>query len=179
MSAFGGQSGHDSSGPLCRLMTYFGHCRTRRSGLQYAGAKRRVVIGADHQGVDPGFSRTEVAVPFPDGKKLVSKSVPSASGRPLSGNPATTQRPIVGFSHKTEIRSLDLIRPLSGTKRTSGKVGALSAFDLFANHVNLMHRQDRKSPNMGSAGALQGAAAPTSSPDALGVAVARMRLDPA
>ncbi len=41
-------------------MTHFGHCRTRRSGLQYAGAKRRVVIGADHRGVDPGFSRTEV-----------------------------------------------------------------------------------------------------------------------
>jgi NIPSNAP len=41
-------------------MTHFGHCRTRCSGLQYAGAKRRVVIGADHRGVDPGFSRTEV-----------------------------------------------------------------------------------------------------------------------
>ncbi len=42
------------------LLTNFGHHHTRRSGLQYAGAKRRVIIGADHRGVDPGFSRAEV-----------------------------------------------------------------------------------------------------------------------
>jgi hypothetical protein len=33
--------------------TQSGHCRMRRSGLPYAGAKCRVVIGADHRKVDP------------------------------------------------------------------------------------------------------------------------------
>jgi hypothetical protein len=43
------------------LLTNFGHHRTHRSGLQYAGANRRVIIGRpDHRVLGPGFSRAEV-----------------------------------------------------------------------------------------------------------------------
>jgi hypothetical protein len=43
-------------------MIHFGHRRTRRSGLQYAGDYARAIIGADQRGIDPGFSRMEVCV---------------------------------------------------------------------------------------------------------------------
>jgi hypothetical protein len=57
---FEGKIGHDAGVTPCLLMTHFGHCSTRRSGLHYAAAKHRFVMGADYRGVDLGFSRTEV-----------------------------------------------------------------------------------------------------------------------